>query len=499
MSKSYNLIFIDNGKLKANQETITYLQSIKEKIILIGLISTTDDSHNYSDSIKLTLLSNMMNSTGLVNNPITQSISLYPSSLEKDNYNSKIFVLDINISNNKHIFSLCFFICSLFVFCFDEYINKKELSKFKLINSLPSTIKLKGKSEEQKSAFLGESSPKLIFFIPNSKSSLSNYYLEEELQKKDDKSEINSLKLNIKKFFPKRELYSEPDERNAVLIRKIIEKSNPKEINGKLFDGNALAFFIQNFCEMHNNKVNPDFDLLFGNTIYNDLQTFKNKSLKYFEDKMKELENDNEEYLIPQMYDIRLKSIEIYNFVQSINYKIFNNTLYQEYKSSFNSIKKELEKKFTELENQKLIENLTKSELKCNELLKKLYETIHKKMVNGEYNKENTAEFLEDYQNFLSAYEKEAKGNNKIKCLINFLEINQPKYFNSLIYNEKKIKKEYKDMFEDEENIEELKIKLNRKKREIEGLKKEIKKVGEDIKKAQSLENDASSKQFQNM
>ena len=122
-----------------------------------------------------------------------------------------------------------------------------------------------------------KSSPKLICFIPNSKSSFSDFYLEEILTKKEDEEEINLLKLNLSRFFPKRELFAENDEKNENLIEKIMEKVNPKEINGKLFDGNALAFFIQQFCEMHNNKVNPDFDLLFGNLIYNDLQTFKNK------------------------------------------------------------------------------------------------------------------------------------------------------------------------------------------------------------------------------
>ena len=91
---------------------------------------------------------------------------------------------------------------------------------------------------------------------------------------------------------------------------------------------------------------------------------------------------------------------------------------------------------------------------------------------------------MQDYKAFLNAYEKEAKGNNKIKCLINFLEIHKPKYFKSLLFNEhKKIK-------ENKENIEEIKNKLNRKKREINNLKEQINKVEEDMKKKQTVEND---------
>ena len=499
MSKTFNLIFCENGKLIPREEALEYMKSIQEKIILIGLISTTQEGHSYSDSIKLSLLSNLVNSSQLSQNSLPQSISVFLTSLVKENFNSKIFVLDINISNNKHLFSLCFLICSLFVFCFDENLNKKELNKFNVINSLLDTLKFKNKNYEQKLKLFSESSPKLICFIPNSKKSFSDFYLEEVLSKKENEEEINLLKINLSRFFPKRELFSENDEKNENLIEKILEKVNPKEINGKLFDGNALAFFIQQFCEMHNNKVNPDFDLLFGNLIYNDLQTFKKKSLKYYEDNIRKLEIENEEILIPKIYDIKLKAIEMYNYVQSLNYKVFNKIEYKEYKSSFLTIKKELENKFTELENKKILANLKNSEVMCNEILEKHYETIHNKIINDEYDKDNTDEFMEDYKQFLNAYEKEAKGNNKIKCLINFLEINKPKYFKSIIYNKKRRKIESKDTFDKNEDIEEMRIKLNRKKREIDNLKNDIKKIEEDIKKAQSLEIDAASKQFQSI
>ena len=499
MSKTYNLVFCENGKLFPNNETLEYLKAIKEKIILIGLISTTQEANSYSDSIKLSLLSNLIKSNELIPNPLPQSISIYPTNLEKENLNSKILVLDINASNNKHIFSLCFLICSLFVFCIDTNLNDKEINKFQIINLLPDTIKLKSKKYEQKLNFFIQSSPKLICFIPNSKSSFSDFYLDEVLSQKENDEKINLTKENISKFFPKKELYSENEEKNVNLIQKILAKINPKEINGKLFDGNALGFFIQNFCEMHNEKINPDLDLLLGNVIYNDLQTFKERSLKYYVDNIRQLENENEEILIPKIYNIKLKSIEIYNNVQSLNYKIFNKTEYKEYKSSFISMKKELENKFTELENKKLIENHKNSELICNKLLEKLFETINNKIMNEEYNKENTDEFMEDYKAFLDAYEKEAKGNNKIKCLINFLEINKPKYFNCLLFNEKKSNTNNKDTFDNNENIEEMKIKLNRKKRAVENLKIDIKKIEEDIKKFQTLENDLLSNQFQSI
>ena len=497
MSKSYKLVFSEQGKLIPNKDTLDYLKSIEEKIILIGLISSTHEGHSYLDSFKYSLLSNIINSHELIPNPLPQSIFLYPTKLVKENFNSKIFVIDINASNNKHIFSLCFLICSLFVFCFDENINEKELNKYNLINSLIETLNFKNKTDAQKINFFSESSPKLICYIPNSKSSFSDFYLEESLSQEKTYNEINLLKNNISKIFKNKELFWENDENNQNLIEKILEKVNPKELNGKYFDGNSIAFFIENFCEMHNDKTNPKFDLLFGNLIYNDLQVFKNKSLKYFEDNINKLEIDNEENLISKIYDIKLKSMEIYNSAKSLNFKVFNKLEYMEYNASFNTIKKDLEKKFKELENKKIIENLNKSELICNELLNKHFDTINKKIMNEEYNKDNTDEFMNDYKSFLDSYEKEAKGNNKIKCLINFLIIHKPQYFNCLLYNNQNILK--KDTFDNEENIEEIKIKLNRKKRSIDNLKKDIKKIEDDIKKIQTLENDISSKKYESI
>ena len=495
MSKYFNLVSYEDKKLIPNDEAMTYLKTVKEKIIIIGLISTTDESQPYSDAIKISLLSNFINSKEIVPNPKYQSLLLYLTNLEKENIDSKIFILDINALNNKHLFSLCFFICSVFIFCFNENINIEELKNFKIINSLISTIKLKNKTELQKKFFFAECAPLLVCYLPKSKSSFD---IKEELSKKDDNKEINILKENMLNLFPNKILLSENNLKNSKLIDKIIAKATPKEIRGKLFDGNALAFFFQNFSEMHNNKTNPDFELLFGNIIYNDLQTFKAKALNYFEENVNLLENENEEILIPKIYDIKIKAIEIFNNVQSLNYKIFNKFEYDEYKTSFNTMKNELEQKFIELENKKLIDNLKNGELICNELLNKHYAIINKKILNGEYNKNNTDEYLNDYKTFLTAYEKEAKGNNKIKCLINFLEINKPKYFKSLLFNENK-KKENKNFDEEEEDIEEIKIKLNRKKRDIEHLKEDIARVEDDIKKAQKFGEKFSSKQFPNL
>ena len=166
----------------------------------------------------------------------------------------------------------------------------------------------------------------------------------------------------------------------------------------------------------------------------------------------------------------------------------------------YNKIKSELEKEFTELENQKLLDNLKKSEIFCNELLNKLYEEINRKMLDGKYNGNNTGEYMKDYEKFINGYKKKAKGNNKLKCLINFLEIKKPMYFKCLLSNN--TLEHDNDTIEgqinskNEENckkIEDIRNKLDRKKREIKNLNAEIDRVEEDIKKAKSLDEESGN------
>ena len=494
MSKTHEILSFENDKFIIKEDGYNFLNSIKEEIILITIISGTDDKKE-TTQVEVELLSSLTN-LEIKENTNHNTLILYSTDLKKENQKTKILVIDIN-SSNKHLLSLLFFTSALFIFCFDENINEKELNKFLLINSLPSTIKVKKKSH--KDAILNECAPTLYFFITNSdQNSLSDNF-DIELHKKDTDKNINLLKENILKFFSKREyLLDNQNKVNTMLINKIIEQINPKNIEGKIFDGKSLAFFLQNFCEMHNSSGDLNFDKLFENLVNNDLNIFKNDALSYFKTEMNKLDQiENEENLIPKIYQIKIDSIEIFNHIYNLSHDLFNN--YQ-YKHMYNKAKSELEKKFTELENQKLLENLNKSEKFCNELLNNLYEEINRKILDGKYNINNTGEYMKDYEKFINEYKKESKGNNKLKCLINFLEIKKPMYFkyllgyNTLEHDNDTI--EGQVISKNEENckkIEDIRNKLERKKREIKNLNAEIDRVEEDIKKAKSLDEESGN------
>lgn len=491
MSKELELFIYEDDKITIKEEGINYLKSIKEQIILISLISSLNDN-NSANAIKISIISDFTNSN-IEENLNNNTVRLYESSLKKENCHEKILLLDIK-GSNKHLLSLLYFASSLFVFFVEGNINEKELNKFILINSLQDTVKFDDKKDKD-TVFI-ECAPELVFFISNFNTILPKDYLENELNKKGKDKKINLLKENILKLFNERTcIVKEDDQKNNILMNKIIEEINPKNIKGKYFDGNSLSFFLEKFCEMHKKKGNPNFDELFKNLIYNDLEVYKNEALTYFYSEMGKLEQiENEENIIAKIYQIKIDSMEKFNFIHFLIQNLKNRPEYKDYKDLYTKIKLELDTKFTDQENLKILKNVQNCESDCNELLNKYYEKINKKILNRKYNENNTNEYLEDYKSFLNHYKKEAKGNNKLKCLINFLEINKPKYFKCLIESRDDIKNEPQEGILNEEKegkskeIEEIRNKLERKKREMKHLKAEMDRIEEEIHKAQSLD-----------
>ena len=154
----------------------------------------------------------------------------------------------------------------------------------------------------------------MFFFVSNSNINNINTfpkdYLDTELRKKATNAQINLAKENLIKFFPDRDCVLDSQQQyNIILINKIIKEMNPKTIKGKLFDGNSLAFFIQNFCEMTNNMGNPNFDLLFNNLINNDLLIHKQKGLNFYTGEIGKINNvENDDVLIGKIYQSKINA-----------------------------------------------------------------------------------------------------------------------------------------------------------------------------------------------
>ena len=496
MSNAYELFSLEKDKLVLNEEGINFLKSIKEQIILISLIFSLNDKESLNP-IKMFILSSLSDYKDDQYEPNKNTVNLYESSLKKENTHEKILILDINCSDN-HLLSLLFFASSLFIFFIDGNINEKELDKFLLINSLQDTLKFENKKD--KDHIFRDCSPELFFYIANFNSILHNDYLETELNKKEKDKKINLLKENLINFFPERQcILDEENQKNNILANKIIEGISPKNIKGKVFDGNSIVFFFQNFCEMHNKKGNPNFDELFKIIINNDLETYKNEAMSYFNSEMVKLEQiENEENLIPKIYQIKTNSIEKLNYITYLIPNLFNNPEFKDYKTLFYNLKLDLENKFTEQENLKILKNLQNGEIRCNDILNKHYKTINQKILNGEYTGKNTDEFMKDYEMFLNKYKDDAKGNSKLKCLLNFLEINKAQYFKYLVEGKMdknaEIHKGQLNHKNETKNqkIENIRKLIESKKRDIKNLKSEMDRIEEEIKNVNSMDEGPS-------
>lgn len=508
MSRTYDLISSEGGRLTLRNEGIQFLNSLPNEVVVVTFISSTDETDPLG-SVKLSLISTLGNSNFSQSN-IRSGATLYLTNLRKENTGAVVLFMNIK-SSNKHLLSLLFLSSSLFIFCVQGSLNENEIGKFPLITSLPTTIELQQKSNRE--ATFIESAPKCIFYISNTNPNILNIfpkdYIDNELRKKSQ-TNINLIRDSIIKYFPDRDCVFEAQKNyNQLLINKICREMNPKTIRGKLFNGSSLALFIQNFCEMNNNGGNPNFDLIWSNLINNDLQYYKQIALNYYMTELQKINGaDNEENIISKIYTAKINSIEKFNEIYNLNIDTFNNP---EYKSWYMKVKSELEAKFSELENAKLSENSQQSTQICQTLLQKHYAIINQKINSGKYNGNNTDEYLKDYEQFLNGYKAEATGVNKLKCLIEFLEINKPVYLKCLVGSiekdnqaklqnanmkleeskkrRKQQEEEYKNLNEKTEannkRVEDINSQIERKKREIKNLNSEIDRVEEEIRKAQ--------------
>ena len=182
MSKVFDLITTQGNRLILNNDSLSYLSQLKGEVVLVTILSSTDDQ-NLMNNIKISLLSSMANTNLADSNSI--GATFYTTNLKKENSGATVLFANLK-SANKHLLSLLFLSSSLFIFCIEGGITDKEISKFLNINNLQTTIELQQKSNRE--LIFSESSPKCVFFVANSNSSMNNTfpkdYLDTELRTK---------------------------------------------------------------------------------------------------------------------------------------------------------------------------------------------------------------------------------------------------------------------------------------------------------------------------
>jgi len=97
MSQAFDLITSQGNRLILNKESLSYLSKIKDEVVLVTLLSSTDDN-NLLGNIKLSLLSSMINCN------ITNSNSTVCSNLEEPENNIQFLYSLLNFVVNKNSF-----------------------------------------------------------------------------------------------------------------------------------------------------------------------------------------------------------------------------------------------------------------------------------------------------------------------------------------------------------------------------------------------------------
>ena len=106
MSKTYDLISTENGRLTLKSEGIQFLNSIQGEVVLVSLLSSTDETDPLS-SVKLSLISNLSGSGNFLSSQISGA-TLYLSNLRKETTGATVLFMNIK-SSNKHLLSLLFY------------------------------------------------------------------------------------------------------------------------------------------------------------------------------------------------------------------------------------------------------------------------------------------------------------------------------------------------------------------------------------------------------
>lgn len=345
-------------------------------------------------------------------------------------------------------------ISSLFVYNTTANIDEKSISELSLAAHLSSSIAVN--SAVNKDSILTELAPKFIWVLrdftlekvnPETGEEMSsNEYLELCLRNKisgRNSAENNFIRENILKYFHRREcitlprpVESEEDLRSLnklpfanlkanfrseflQLRNKIYNESNAKKINGMKLTGRTLANFLTEFVNSINSGVVPNITNAWDSVISTDIESNYDKAVKFYKENVKSPEGN----IFSFLYDVRHKSVLIYEKVLAFNIEIMTNRsyndIYQNYRSKLFNVISAHEKKILQDDKDKW----NRISLDTIRLGNK---NIQSKLFNNKYSSEDGfSKLREDLLDMMQNYENKTKesshSDDKLKILVKVL------------------------------------------------------------------------------
>jgi hypothetical protein len=136
--------------------------------------------------------------------------------------------------------------------------------------------------------------------------------------------------------------------------------------------------------------------------------------------------------LIRKLFDLKIEATMVYNQLFYFNQDTFNNS---QYFSWYNDYKRKLESEIANIETKLSDKNMEASSHHCHTLILEGYKSIKDKIQQNFYTSSHLEEYIQDHEAFLTFYQKNAKGPQKVPILIEFLTAHKPDVIKSLLNN----------------------------------------------------------------
>ena len=204
---------------------------------------------------------------------------------------------------------------------------------------------------------------------------------------------------------------------------KIYKEALPKKYNGKKLTGPSLARLIEEFVKTINSGKIPNINNTWDSVIEKDINDNFQKAMSFYKNKINEIKiSQNNVFeqsdLMKKLLKFQYESIQIYDSMLQLNADTFKHI---NYKVIFDDNRKKLLNYINTTQNKILEQNSNFSHSYCNNLITECFHPMENKLYNNYYKSNSKNEINEDFVSFLNDYNQKGKGKKKDKIGIDFI------------------------------------------------------------------------------
>ena len=307
-NKAIKFVTFENGKFVISEEAKKLLsQKINDNLGIISLVGKYRTGKSFLlNRVILNRKENLGFNVGPTIRPCTKGIWIWSDPLMISNVHNQtpfpaylidtegLGAYDEEINHDSKIFLIAILISSLFIFNSVGTLDENEINNLSFVLNLSKTIKIKSVSIEDNEEDLAKYFPTLLWLLRDFSLKLEDkngnvitekQYLENALKELsgltntiEEKNRVRNL---IRAYFPERDCYvmvrpteneqdlqnlqNLPDnkfrkeflEQSKIFRNKVMKKTKPKRLNGKVLTGAMLVEFVQSVLDSINSGGIP--------------------------------------------------------------------------------------------------------------------------------------------------------------------------------------------------------------------------------------------------